>query len=101
MGRHVMHTKEYVRIISKKLRDSGHYQDILTDETIHLYETAAFLHDIGKIHIPEGVLNKIGKFTDDDFAVMKEHPVEGKKLLGKLPKIGDGQFNVIAIDMAF
>ena len=100
-GRHVMHTKEYVRIISKKLRDSGHYQDILTDETIHLYETAAFLHDIGKIHIPEGVLNKIGKFTDDDFTVMKEHPVEGKKLLEKLPKIGDGQFNVIAIDMAF
>ena len=100
-GRHVQHTKHYVKIIATKLRDLGYYQDILTDETIHLYETAAFLHDIGKIHIPEGVLNKIGKFTLEDFEVMKTHPVEGKRLLEQLPKIGDGRFNEIAIDMAF
>ena len=100
-GRHVQHTKHYVKIIATKLRELGYYQDILTDETIHLYETAAFLHDIGKIHIPEGVLNKIGKFTEEDYKVMKTHPVEGKRLLEQLPKIGDGRFNQIAIDMAF
>ena len=100
-GRHVQHTKHYVRIIATKLRELGYYEDILTDETIHLYETAAFLHDIGKIHIPEGVLNKIGKFTEEDYKVMKTHPVEGKRLLEQLPKIGDGKFNQIAIDMAF
>ncbi len=100
-GRHVQHTKHYVKIIATKLRDLGYYTDVLTDETIHLYETAAFLHDIGKIHIPEGVLNKIGKFTEEDYKVMKTHPVEGKRLLEQLPKIGDGRFNQIAIDMAF
>lgn len=100
-GRHVQHTKHYVKIIAIKLRELGYYQDILTDETIHLYETAAFLHDIGKIHIPEGVLNKIGKFTEEDYKVMKTHPVEGKRLLEQLPQIGDGHFNQIAIDMAF
>lgn len=100
-GRHVQHTKHYVKIIATKLRDFGYYTDVLTDETIHLYETAAFLHDIGKIHIPEGVLNKIGKFTEEDYKVMKTHPVEGKRLLEQLPKIGDGRFNQIAIDMAF
>ena len=100
-GRHVQHTKHYVRIIATKLRDLGYYRDILTDETIHLYETAAFLHDIGKIHVPEGVLNKIGKFTEEEYNVMKSHPVEGKRLLEQLPKIGDGEFNKIAIDMAF
>ena len=100
-GRHVQHTKHYVKIIATKLRDLGYYTDVLTDETIHLYETAAFLHDIGKIHIPEGVLNKIGKFTEEDFNVMKTHPAEGKRLLEQLPKIGDGRFNQIAIDMAF
>ncbi len=100
-GRHVQHTKHYVRIIATKLRDLGYYTDVLTDETIHLYETAAFLHDIGKIHIPEGVLNKIGKFTEEDYKVMKTHPAEGKRLLEQLPKIGDGRFNQIAIDMAF
>lgn len=100
-GRHVQHTKHYVKIIATKLRDFGYYTDVLTDETIHLYETAAFLHDIGKIHIPEGVLNKIGKFTEEDYKVMKTHSVEGKRLLEQLPKIGDGRFNQIAIDMAF
>ena len=100
-GRHVQHTKHYVRIISLKLRELGYYQDILTDENIHLYETAAFLHDIGKIHVPEGVLNKIGKFTEEDYKVMKTHPIEGKRLLEQLPKIGNGEFNKIAIDMAF
>ena len=100
-GRHVQHTKHYVKIIATKLRDFGYYTDVLTDETIHLYETAAFLHDIGKIHIPEGVLNKIGKFTEEDYKVMKTHPVEGKRLLEQLPRIGDGRFNQIAIDMAF
>lgn len=100
-GRHVQHTKHYVKIIATKLRDFGYYTDVLTDETIHLYETAAFLHDIGKIHIPEGVLNKIGKFTEEDYKVMKTHSVEGKRLLELLPKIGDGRFNQIAIDMAF
>ncbi len=100
-GRHVQHTKHYVKIIATKLRELGYYRDILTDDTIHLYETAAFLHDIGKIHIPEGVLNKIGKFTEEDYKVMKIHPVEGKRLLEQLPKIGDGEFNRIAIDMAF
>ncbi len=100
-GRHVQHTKHYVRIIASKLRELGYYRDVLTDENIHLYETAAFLHDIGKIHIPEGVLNKIGKFTEEDYKVMKTHPVEGKRLLEQLPKIGDGRFNQIAINMAF
>lgn len=100
-GRHVQHTKHYVKIIATKLRDFGYYTDVLTDETIYLYETAAFLHDICKIHIPEGVLNKIGKFTEEDYKVMKTHPVEGKRLLEQLPKIGDGRFNQIAIDMAF
>ena len=100
-GRHVQHTKHYVRIIATKLRELGYYREILNDETIHLYETAAFLHDIGKIHVPEGVLNKIGKFTEEEYNVMKSHPIEGKRLLEQLPKIGDGEFNKIAIDMAF
>ena len=100
-GNHVQHTKLYVKLIATKLRELGYYKDILTDETIHLYETAAFLHDIGKIHVPEGVLNKIGKFNEEDFNVMKSHSAEGKRLLEQLPKIGDGEFNKIAIDMAF
>ena len=100
-GRHVMHTRKYVEIIAKELRDAGHYTKELTDENIELYSTAAFLHDIGKIHIPEGVLNKIGKFTPEEYQLMKIHPEEGKKLLEYLPQIEDGTFNEIAKQMAY
>ena len=100
-GRHVVHTRTFVEIIAKKLRDNGFYSDVLTDDVIALYSSAAFLHDIGKIHIPEGVLNKVGKFTDDEFMLMKEHPAEGKKLLEFLPTIEDGKFNEIAKEMAY
>lgn len=100
-GRHVLHTKEYVALIAKQLQQTGHYTETLTDDTISLYSSAAFLHDIGKLHIPEGILNKVGKFTDEEFERMKSHPEEGRKLLEFLPKISDGRFNDIAIQMAY
>ena len=100
-GLHVMHTQKYVEVICKELRDEGYYVDELTDRNIKLFSTAAFLHDIGKIHIPEGILNKIGKFTPDEYAMMKCHPEEGKKLLEYLPPIEGGRFNDIAKKMAY
>ena len=100
-GCHVNHTVAYVKLIAEKLRENGHYVDELTDETISLYSSAAFLHDIGKIHIPEGILNKNGKFTDREFELMKGHPAMGKKLLESLPLIEGGKFNDIAIKMAY
>lgn len=99
-GRHVMHTRKYVEVIAKELRNEGFYQAELSDRNIDLYATSAFLHDIGKIHIPEGVLNKTGKFTPEEFELMKCHPAEGKKLLEFLPQIEDGRFNEIAQQMA-
>lgn len=86
-GRHVIHTQKYVEVIAKELRDDGCYVEELTVENIRLFQAAAFLHDIGKIHVPEGILNKIGKFTPAEFEIMKSHPTEGKKLLGYLPPI--------------
>ncbi len=99
-GRHVMHTKKYLGEIALELRNSGHYTDVLTDRTISTFSTAACLHDIGKIHIPEGILNKPGKFTEEEFEIMKCHPAEGAKLLEFLPKIDDGTFNTAAREMA-
>ena len=100
-GRHVIHTQKYVAVICKELKANGFYTEELTEQNIQLYQTAAFLHDIGKIHIPEGILNKIGKFTPEEFEMMKCHPEEGKKLIEALPEIDDGIFNKIAIDMAY
>jgi len=99
-GFHVEHTKKYVDLISKKLREQGKYTDILTDETIKLYSDAAFLHDLGKLHTAESILNKPGKLVFEEFEVMKKHPEDGAKLIETLPIIGNGDFNKIARDIA-
>lgn len=99
-GRHVMHTQKYVEAISIELMKLGHYENELTPRDIHLFKNAAFLHDIGKIHVPEGILNKIGKFTNEEFELMKCHTTEGKDLLEFLPMVNDGRFNEIAKQMA-
>lgn len=100
-GRHIMHTQKYVEIIARKMRDMGLYNDELTDRNIALYSSAAVLHDIGKVHVPDGILNKTGKFLPEEFERMKNHTVEGKKLLQFLPPIENGEFNKIASQMAY
>ena len=100
-GQHVLHTQKYVEVICNELKAEGYYVDELSDQNIKLFSNAAFLHDIGKIHIPEGILNKIGKFTPEEYAMMKCHPAEGKKLLEYLPPIEGGHFNDIAKKMAY
>ena len=100
-GRHVIHTQKYVEIIATEMVKLGFYENELTQEKISLFSNAAFLHDIGKIHVPEGILNKIGKFTDEEFEMMKCHTTEGKNLLEFLPMVNDGRFNEIAKQMAF
>ena len=100
-GNHISHTRTYVVMICEQLYKEGLYTDILTEDTIHLYSSAAFLHDIGKVHLPESILNSSKKFTKEEYEIMKTHVTEGKKLLSYLPKIDDGSFNEIALQMAY
>jgi response regulator RpfG family c-di-GMP phosphodiesterase/signal transduction histidine kinase len=44
-------------------------------------ELAALLHDVGKIAVPESILNKPGKLTDEEFTLIKEHPARGEAIL--------------------
>ena len=64
----------------------------LDDEFIEDIETAGLLHDIGKIGIPQSILCKPGKLTDEEYASMKTHPSQGEKMIGdvkQLHKISD------------
>lgn len=67
------------RAIGRWLKFSRHELDMLT--------LAALFHDIGKTQIPEEVLNKQGKLTDQEFALIRQHPLLGSKLLKKIPKL--------------
>ena len=80
-GNHVKHTAAYSRIIMNQLRKEGIYTDQLTDDFVENVEHSAPLHDLGKITIPDAILNKPGRLTEEEFEKMKTHSMAGKEII--------------------
>ncbi len=82
-GAHVLHIQRITELLLKRLGEMyPEYKH--TAEEISMYSLASALHDIGKIAIPSKILNKPGKFTDEEFAVMKTHTTLGAQILEDL-----------------
>ncbi|MCH5196544.1 MAG: HD domain-containing protein [Oscillospiraceae bacterium] len=100
-GGHIRRTAKYVEVIARELKKKGVYSDILTDRYVEDMIIAAPLHDIGKIHIPDAVLNKPGKLTDEEFEIMKTHTSAGEELLVHAKdELGESEYLNMAADMA-
>ena len=80
-GAHVQKTAAYVKIILDGLERKGYYPEKLTPKFKSDAVMSAPLHDVGKINIPDAVLNKPGKLTDEEYDIMKTHTTAGKKIL--------------------
>ncbi|HRR75585.1 MAG TPA: HD domain-containing protein [Ruminococcus sp.] len=80
-GDHVRKTSAYVKLIMEKMKEKHFYPEVLTDEFIHNVMNAAPLHDIGKIHISDIILNKPSRLTDEEFEVMKSHTTIGSEII--------------------
>lgn len=72
-GNHIRRTQNYVRVLAEHLRDHPRFARDLTDQTIELLYKSAPLHDIGKVAIPDHILNKPGKLSDEEWTIMKKH----------------------------
>lgn len=70
---HTKRTQLMMKVLCEHLRMNDKYKDILTDDYIALLCSAAPLHDIGKVSIPDGIIFKPGKLTFDEFEIMKKH----------------------------
>lgn len=100
-GGHIRRTAKYVEILAKELQRQGKFADILTNQYINDMVMAEPLHDIGKIHISDIVLNKPGKLTEEEFEQMKTHTTAGRELLEKARgDLGNIHYLNIAIEMA-
>ena len=100
-GGHIRRTAKYVEDIAKQLKKQGVYSDVLTDRYRGDMVVAAPLHDIGKIHISDAVLNKPGRLTDEEFEVMKTHTTAGAELLAHAKEeLGESAYLNIAEEMA-
>ncbi|MCR4762739.1 MAG: HD domain-containing protein [Lachnospiraceae bacterium] len=80
-GAHVQKTAAYVKLILEGLRRKGYYSSKITKKYVTDCVMSAPLHDVGKINIPDAVLNKPGRLTDDEYAIMKTHTTGGKAIL--------------------
>lgn len=68
----------------------------LPQSELELIRLAARVHDLGKIAVPDDVLHKQGRLTDEEFAIMKKHPVIGAEILSKFPEYRRGRELVLA-----
>jgi putative two-component system response regulator len=100
-GNHVKRTGIYVNRIAKMLQREGIYGKTLTDEYVDLLLKAAPMHDIGKIKIPDSILQKPGKLTVEEFDTMKTHAVQGGRIiLDVLGGVESKEFIDMAMDIA-
>ncbi|MBO7412602.1 MAG: HD domain-containing protein [Fibrobacter sp.] len=83
-GDHIKKTAFYVEAIADELQKEGKFSEILTDSYKDKLKRSAPLHDIGKIAVSDLILNKPGKLTDEEFAIMKSHTTQGMKILSKI-----------------
>ncbi|MCI8468739.1 MAG: diguanylate cyclase [Eggerthellaceae bacterium] len=87
-GLHVLHVGAMTELLlNHVIEKTDRYN--LTPADVSLISMASSLHDIGKISIPDEVLNKPGRLTDEEFDLMKQHTVIGSEMLDDLPMYRD------------
>lgn len=100
-GQHVKRTSHLVNMILLQAKKKGKWSEILTDEYIDYVTRAAPMHDLGKIVIPDAILNKPGKFTPEEFEIMKTHASAGGKIVYDIiGGVADKAYVDIASDIA-
>lgn len=89
-GNHIRRTQNYIRELALQLKDHPRFSDFLTDENITLLFKIAPLHDVGKVGIPDAILHKPGKLTEEEFEIMKTHAELGGNAIAAAIEDGGG-----------
>lgn len=83
-GAHLMRTRHYCVLLAEKLASRKNYAQTITSGFIEALYDVAPMHDIGKVSIPDSILLKPGKLTDEEYTIMKGHPVAGAETFQKV-----------------
>ena len=99
-GKHLDRTAQYVKLLASALQNNSEYATYLSDEYIRHLTISAPLHDIGKVGVPDQILQTPGKLTEDDFELMKKHCKYGADtLINAENKLSFRSFLKIAIQL--
>lgn len=100
-GGHIRRTSIYVELLAKELRERGYYKNVLTKDYIKNLIMSAPMHDIGKVSVPDSILQKPGKLTEEEFEIMKQHSENGGKIIREtFEKVQDEEYVEMAYQVA-
>ena len=100
-GGHIRRTSSYAELLAKELQSQGYYKEVLTKDYIKNLTLAAPMHDVGKISVPDDILQKPGKLTTDEFEVMKTHAAHGGEIiLDTFGKLDNEEYMEMAYQVA-
>jgi len=103
-GRHSRRIQQYSRLLAEELSKHPSFRDYLTKERIDLLSSLAPLHDIGKVGVPDHLLNKPGVLTPDEYEEMKKHPVYGLDVINNAQRdvgVRDDEILLMAKDIVY
>lgn len=90
-GQHVKRIRKFTRCLAEEVvQEYPEYSFIKGD--LDVIEQASAMHDIGKIVIPDGILLKPGKLTEEEFNVMKSHTVKGVEMIANIIQLEDSAY---------
>ena len=92
-GEHIWRTQEYVKVLAHSLQHKAPYRGILTDRDVYLMYKTAPLHDIGKVGIPDDILNKPSALTAEEIEVIKSHTLIGFNALTQAERLYENTEN--------
>lgn len=83
-GGHIERTQDYIKLLLRKMISRGIYKDITMEWSLNFLLQSSQLHDVGKIGIPDSILMKPGKLTEEEYNTMKTHTTLGVSILEKI-----------------
>lgn len=100
-GGHVKRTTQYVKLLAEGLKNRGYYAEILTKDYMENLLKAAPMHDVGKIAVPDAILQKPGRLTPEEFELMKLHAQKGGEIIQEsFSRMGNEEFLEMACEIA-
>lgn len=100
-GGHIRRSTAYVKLLAEEMKARGYYKEILTKDYVQNLCQAAPMHDIGKIGVPDNILKKPARLTEEEFEVIKQHTVNGGRIIEEtFGNLGDKEYTKMAYQVA-
>lgn len=96
-GEHIVRTQLYIRALADGLRAMNAYSDQLNESFVETTVKAAPMHDLGKIGIPDAILKKPGRLTDDEMQIMRTHALIGEATLNAMRDSNEDPQSVVSV----